>query len=510
MLISRRRFAAAALSAIPGCLPISLRASRSRPKLFIFLVAEQFRQVYLDRTDRQLGKRGFRRLMEEGIYYPNCRLASSSFTSTGLATLSTGAYPQLHGIVADQWYDRKTHAPAHARGEALEATRLADEVERLGARSRVFCIGLDAAHASLLAGGPRTQVLWMDAKGQFTTRNGSPDWLGVYNTNHPIEKLQNEKWLAVGNEDQQRPPLRTLTYDAQHPEEFLALYRASPFAQDAQFDVLLQMLESEGIGQRDTLDFVFVSLGSLALLGYETGSDSPLMDQMVLKLDLQIQATLEALDKKVGAGKYNLIFAAAHGAPALPPPAQARKAIAGENLARAIDKALSDQFDTGLPKNRYVEKFVYPFVYLRAEPLRRQLLTMRAVRRLAGELALNQPGVAGYYTLDGDCSQQGAWRDRFANSFHPLRSGDVMLSYQPGVVEEYGAGRGVSYGSFYNYDSVVPLFLYGAQFGAEVFEREIDLTAVVPTVAQAAGVSVPSSTMAEALEEAFSEEKPPK
>ena len=34
-----------------------------------------------------------------------------------------------------------------------------------------------------------------------------------------------------------------------------------------------------------------------------------------------------------------------------------------------------------------------------------------------------------------------------------------MLSYRPGCVEDYGAGRGISYGSLYNYDARVPLLL---------------------------------------------------
>ena len=33
------------------------------------------------------------------------------------------------------------------------------------------------------------------------------------------------------------PPLRTLHYDAKHPQEFLALYKASPFGQTAEFDL---------------------------------------------------------------------------------------------------------------------------------------------------------------------------------------------------------------------------------------------------------------------------------
>src|ERR1022692_2555623 len=156
MAISRRQFTAGALAGLAGYLPGRLEALRPRPKLFVFLIAEQFRQLYLDRGGSLLVPGGFRELMTKGVYYPDCRLAASGFTASGLATLATGAYPSLHGIVADQWYDRKTHLLTKARAEMLEATTLADEVERTGYReeaarspqNRIFCLGYCIAPAS--------------------------------------------------------------------------------------------------------------------------------------------------------------------------------------------------------------------------------------------------------------------------------------------------------------------------------------------------------------------------
>src|ERR1700691_1818473 len=142
MAISRRQFASGALAGLAGCLPGPLRALRPRPKLFVFLIAEQFRQLYLDRAGNLLAPGGFRELMTKGVYYPDCRLAASGFTTTALATLATGAYPSLHGIVADQWYDHKTHTLAKARAEMLEAATLADEAA-CDPHNRIFCLGLN-------------------------------------------------------------------------------------------------------------------------------------------------------------------------------------------------------------------------------------------------------------------------------------------------------------------------------------------------------------------------------
>jgi hypothetical protein len=508
MSISRRRFAAAVAAGLAGCMPEPLPALRPRPKLFVFLIAEQFRQVYLERCALRLEPGGFRRLMEEGIYYPDCRLAASSFTASGLATLATGAYPQLHGIVADHWYDRKAAAPLRASGARLQATTLADEAARLGRdHSRTFCLGLNRDPLSLLSGGSSAQFVWMDDLGQFTAGPHDLEWLTKYNSLRPIGKQHNTPWRAVGA-GAGIPPLRRLTFDPSRPEEFMTLYRSSPAGQDAQFEVLQELLAAEKLGQGDTLDLVFASLGSMALLGYETGSDSPLMEQMVLHLDQQLKTTLDTLDRIAGVGAYNLIFAAAHGAPPEPVAgARSHKVVDGEVLAQAINRGLSDWIDKGTVRNVYVEKYIYPFLYLKLDALRRQNVTPRSARRLAAEVALRQPGVAGYYTADGECSHSGEWRRRFENSFCELRSGDVMLSYGPETVEESGALRGISYGSFYTYDTRVPLFLYGTQFGAQVIERSIEAVDLAPTVARAAGLGVPSSSTGAVLGDAFAEEK---
>jgi len=503
MLISRRRFATA-MSGLAGYLTNRAQALQPRPKLFVHLFAEQFRQVYLDRVSGLLTPGGFRELMTKGIYYPNCHLAASSFTASGLATLATGAYPQLHGIVADRWYDRHGHALARARAEMLEATTLADEAVRTGA-CRVFCVGLDEGATTLLAGRSKAQVFWMDAQGAFSTRGNIPDWLDPFNAAWPAANQHDTKWNAI-HAGANTPPLRTLSFDAKRPEEFMALYRSSPAGQFVQFELLRNLIVNENLGQGDTLDFVFVALGSMAQLGYETGSDSELMYQMAAQLDRQIQRTFEVLNKTPGRNKYNLIFAAAHGA--LPDPdalLHSQMPISSENVARAIEKGFTDWFDKGVAKSLYLDKYIYPFVYLKLELLRERNIAVRGARKLAGETALRFPGVAGYYTADGDCSHTGEFRRMFENSFNELRSGDVMLAYQPGAVEDFNSGRGVSYGSLYNYDTNVPVFLYGPQFGRKQIERVIETVDLAPTIARAAWLGAPSSASGTVLAEAFAE-----
>jgi len=461
-----------------------------RPKLLVLVVLEQFRSDYLDAVWNQVGAGGLRRLVEHGAYFPDCRHLASSFPASSLATLATAAWPAQHGIVADSWYDRRERGRVRATADALLATTLAAQVA--APNTRVYVVSLDAVKGEILAGTPQARRFWMGPGGQFRAGDASPAWLTDYNQSHPMEDFHDAEWLAV-NAKAGAPALRTLKYDPLRPREFLNLFQASPFAQGAEFEFAGELLTREKLGQGNTFDLLCVVASSASLLGYETGARSPLMDQMTLQLDRQLTAWLEQLDHAPGASRYDFVLVGAHGAPPEPLSfARPRMAVPGESLAEAIQRRLAQS------KAGRVEKYLYPFLYLEPPGSRTPETALAAARA-----ALEQDEVAAYYTWAGECSVHDDWERRFRNSFHPLRSGDVMLSYQPEYVEDYGSGRGVSYGSLYNYDIRVPLCFFGPQFRAGVFEAPVESVDVAPTLARALGVAAPSSSAGRVLGEAF-------
>ncbi len=432
--------------------------------------------------------------MEHGAYFPDCRHSASTFSATTVATLSTGAWPSQHGIVADSWYDRTSRKVVFAGEEALTATTLAAQVAE-ATEAQVYAIADSAAHAGIFAGAANARVLWMDGGGQFAARGDTPEWLGEFNTKNSPENLHNAKWMALGAKPG-APPLRTLTYDQNHPGQFQTLYRSSYYAQAAPFELLRESIVRERLGQSEGLDFACVISSAAAQLGHETGAGAHLMLQMALRLDREIEALLADLVRTVGENGFALAVVGGHGVPPLPSAQnRARMAVNGEALAQGVARALNaNQFGA-------VEKYVYPFLYLDTSGWR----DPEPVRLAAARAALANPSVANYYTAGGTCSTGDEWQRRFRNSFHPKRSGDAMLSYRPEYVEDFGQGRGVSYGSLYNYDVRVPLFLYGPAFRAGVYETPIESVDVAPTLARAMGVAMPSSSVGRVLGEAMIE-----
>jgi len=458
----------------------------------VLVIAEELRADALDAAWPQFGAGGFKLLADKGAWFTGCRHSSSTFSACGIANLATGAWPAQHGIVADSWWDYAAHAPARATDEALLATTLAAQAAG-DAGMRVTVVAMTRAHAALFASTPDARLYFLDEGGLFTTSGTAPEWLWEHNVAKGAHNVHDAAWMAV-NAAAGAPPVRTLRYDASHPGEFLTLYKASPFGQTAEFDMAAELVARDRLGLENSADLLCVIDGSAALLGYETGARSHLMEQMVLQLDQRLENLWNQLARAVGENGFNLVVTAAHGAPPEPPvEARARMAVKGEAVAQTVATALE-------VTDRRLEKYLYPFLYLDREAAGGGT---ESARRLAADAALSHPAVVGYYTANGACSENNEWRIRFQNSFHPKRSGDAMLSYRPEYVEDFGAGRGVSYGSLYNYDARVPLFFYGPQFRPGVFEATVEAVDVAPTLARVMGIAEPSSAVGRVLYEAL-------
>jgi type I phosphodiesterase/nucleotide pyrophosphatase len=487
MHINRRQFGACVLGGLAGRL-----AAANRPKIMVLLVLEQFRPDYIEAGGVPLVAGGFRRLLEKGAWFSDCRHLASTFSATAISTLATGAWPAEHGIVADSWYDRAAKLPVHASDEMLLATTLASQVAA-DPQARVSVIGMDSVHARLFAGTRDADVYWMGEQGQFVMRGEAPDWLDAFNKQRSPESLHDGKWLTLGARPE-APPLRTLVFDEKHPEQFLALYQSSPFAQDAQFDLLDELVSRDLPAQGNSFHLICLLAGSMARLGYETGAHSPLMQQMTLQLDRRLDSMFTQLSRAVGDTGFGVVLAGAHGAPPAPSQeARPRLAVKGEEIAGAVNRGL-----TANSLGR-VEKYLYPFLYLDTSGFR----DPEPIRLVAARAAMEQPSVADFYTAAGACSIRDEWQRRFRNSFHPKRSGDVMLSYRPEYIEDFLQGRGVSYGSLYNYDVRVPLCFFGPQFTAGIYDTPVESVDLASTLARVIGVSPPSSSVGRVLSEAL-------
>src|SRR5258705_11024936 len=81
-----------------------------RPKLIVVLVVDQMRGDYVDKFKGQWTG-GLKRLLDEGAWFREAAFPyAATETCVGHATISTGAFPATHGMIANAWWDRDSQA----------------------------------------------------------------------------------------------------------------------------------------------------------------------------------------------------------------------------------------------------------------------------------------------------------------------------------------------------------------------------------------------------------------
>jgi len=481
-------------------------AQAEPPRLTVLIIAEQFRSDAIDRYADEYSENGLGRLLADGARFRRCRFDMlTTLAAPAAATLATGAWPSRHGIVGDSWYDPYTWLVADAAGDPqrfspnrLSGSTLADELALASrGRSRTVAVSDTPAPAVLTAGRRPAGCYWRDAFGAFTTSlyygPAAPDWVGDFSFNRRPRRAGPLSWKAL-DAAPGSPALRLLDGDS-----FLRLYLASPFAVEETLAFAREAVEREKLGSRDHPDMLIVNLSAPALLGLETGADSPLMRDLTLRLDRSLGELLDWIDERVGLANTLVVFTGAHGIPAqrgepLPPGPRSAERVDGESAALAMSAALEQRFGPEV----YVERYLYPFVYLSPAAGKMGLDERREAIRTAGEAALTVPGVRAYWSPEIASASEADSR-AFSRSRYSGRSGDLMLAYEPDFVEAYGDGRGVSSGSFYRYDTDVPLVIAGPRIRSGLFESTVEATSLAPTLAALLEVAVPSSAEGEPL-----------
>jgi hypothetical protein len=335
-----------------------------------------------------------------------------------------------------------------------------------------------------------------------------PTWAQEFNTLHSASQYDGQAWMAL-RAPEGAAPLRTLRApEPSTPNNFFALYHSSPFAAADTLAFARRAIEAESLGRGTYTDLVVVNLSAPALLGQETGADSPLMRDMVLQLDRQLAEFFTSVDEQVGLDKTLVVFSGGHGLPPLPENARRlgmpAGRVSGESIVQAMNTALAEHFGPTV----FVEKYVYPFVYLNDEAHSRPPDVQLKIIAAAGEAARRLPGVAGYYSPNV-AAIAPPLEPRLRRSWYSPRSGDFLLVYEPYYVESYSDGRGTTSGSLYRYDTDVPLIFLGKPFKAAQFAADVDATSIAPTLSTVLGIPAPSSATGTVLGEAIMAAEPP-
>src|ERR1700686_5064314 len=537
------------------------QTASARPKLVVLLVVDQMRADYVDKFLPQWTG-GLRRLVDEGAWFRDAAFPyAATETCVGHATISTGALPASHAMVANAWWDRESqkmvtctadpnaknsgYAGISAKGGdsawRMEVPAFAEELKfQTNGATRVVTFSLKARAAITMAGHKADAVTWADGGGWVTSSvYGAMPFVEQYAKAHPIKDDYGKTWaraLADGSYwydenatgavapdgwDLTFPhPLRGKGAGNEPDAAFYEQWASSPFADSYLTRFAETAVDSLGLGQGGGTDFLGVSYSSVDYIGHEFGPHSWEIQDILVRLDNDLADLLAHLDKKVGRRNYIVALSADHGVVPVPEDMQKTGADAGvlhlPDVQEKIEKALEP---LNFPKPavaRITGSDIY-FVPGGYDKLKGDAAAMNAVL----DAIKSAPGVAEVFRaeqLADHPATHSPLLEAMADSYLPGRSGDLFIvpkpywlmdGTPPGKTRSYGTGHGTPY----YYDQHVPVLLMGFGIRPGEYHGTVTPADIAPTLASLCGITLAprdGHVLGEALARRTSAESKPK
>jgi predicted AlkP superfamily pyrophosphatase or phosphodiesterase len=499
----------------------------------VVLVVDQMRADYVERF-RGDWTAGLQRLVTDGAWFSNAAYPYlGTYTCPGHATVATGAFPHLHGIMQNTWWDRGARrivactdddaAPtlvypggtdSGASAARLLLPTLADQLRAQRAGTRVATVALKARSAIMLAGHGGDAVTWMDesydrwaTSTAFTARR-VPAVQALLAAN-PVDADFGQTWnrrltaerYATPDDGEGESPPRGWTASFPHvlngdndktpSRDFRGQWARSPFADAYVGRFAASLAESLQFGHGGATDFLGIGFSSPDLVGHAFGPRSQEVQDIYAQLDVTIGHLLDRLDTLVGKDRYVVALTADHGVSLLPENGAMSRQDTGrvstariaEQLERAAQAATSGSGST-------IARVNGSDVYF-TDGGREQLTKSPAALNAVVAALESQPGVGRVFRPErlraGADSSEPLLRAA-SLSYVPRASGDLVFALKPGWIS---VASGTTHGTANPDDQRVPVILMGPGIRPGVYRDAVTPADIAPTLASLVGITLP-------------------
>ena len=359
---------AACLAAMLAFAPVTFPQSAAgpsvaRPKLILTITIDQFRGDLIERYDAAFTG-GFRRLIDRGFRFTRATVDHAPTNSyPGHVSIATGAFPARHGIVDNSWVEALDGRLSMISGASdakekvvgfpeqpgvspsrLMVTGIADWILQNDKNAEVVNISSNEYGSLLHAGRTRGHTYWFSpAAGRYVTstyyRPDYPAWLENFNQETMPKFLGRKAWesevperykgLALADKtpyefdnvniafphrfDSEVPKQR-----AADPEALADWFYFTPFTDEAAIELTKVAVSELKLGQRNSTDYLSLTLGSTDSIGHRFGPLSLEQLDNLLRLDRHLGEFFKHLDKAVGAKNYIVAVTGDHGSSDIP------------------------------------------------------------------------------------------------------------------------------------------------------------------------------------------------
>jgi len=514
-----------------------------QPKLVVGIVVDQMRADYIYRYWNKFGNGGFKKMINEGFFYRNAQFNYvPTYTGPGHASIYSGTTPAVHGIIANDWFDKsnnqmnyctkdnkvKTIGSDSKAGNMspknLLVSTIGDELKlNTNQLSKVFSISLKDRSSILPAGHTANGAFWLDgSNGKFISSShymqDLPLWVRKFNELKLPNTYLKQGWQTLypineytesieDNNRYERAPNKKdtaifpYTYSTYLEKNNFEIIKSTPFGNTITKDLALACLKSEQLGNGKYPDMLCVSFSSTDYVGHAYGPRSVEIEDVYLRLDKDLEELLNQLDITVGKDKYVLFLTADHGACDVPAHLTDLKIPGGY----IIEEELMNKIKT-FCQNHYGDSLVASLsnqqIFFNESKMISLNLNKFMVEQTVANFLLSINGIAEAYpseVLKYESFIDGSFKSLMQKGYNHVRSGNIAFSYQPAWIEYQD--KGTTHGASYSYDTHVPLLFYGHNIPQGSSVKKVNIVDIAPTISMMLHIPFPNGTTGSPLVE---------
>lgn len=500
-------------------------ASARQPRLVVQIVVGSMRADDIDRYAANFGEDGFLRLQRGGTVFTGSRYDyQQTSTPVSLATLTTGAQPSTHGVIGLRWRDYvQNEAVDLIRGKDgisprnLIAPTLGEALLAESPESRIVTVAAEPVSA-VVSAGRAGHAYWMDPMHCNWTTSAwydrlLPEWIQQFNRERFNLSYLTDAWDTLLDRGKYRNSRRFDIVPRPSTKEEKRAKRTPEFQFTDDLDRMLHTPAGNSavlgfaklavaqykMGADTTPDLLTICLDAPRRIAEAYGPESVEVEDMYYRLDRDLGDFLTFLDAQAGEDNIIVMLTSDHGtSPSFDAGAEECDRFNMRQFEVIVNSFLNVRYGVGKWLLEYEDKCVY----LDHNLIYEKGLDLASVQNEVAIFAMQFRGVS--HALSATAMRTSYFGSGYArkmqNSFYPRRSGDVILNFQPGWIEECDRRRSSS-GSMYGYDTEVPLLFYGTGIAAQRVGREVDMISVAPTLAELLGVRKPAAAEGSPLKE---------
>ena len=540
------------LTAVVVCLlPVKqISAQVEKPKMIVGIVVDQMRIDYLYRFENKFSEDGFKRLMREGFFGRNTHYNYvPTYTGPGHASVFSGTTPAVHGIIANDWYSRAirkklncvddstvTYVGRTSSGEKsyspvnLLSSNFADEL-KIATQDRAVVVGVSIKNrgAILPSGHIPDGAFWFDDEtGDFVTSSyymdQLPGWVIAFNKRRLANTYMSGKWETLlpiasytesgpddnpyeGKLQRGKPPVfpYDLTAVRKSDGDYSSLAQ-TPFGNTIVAEIAKAAIVGEQMGKDDITDLLTVSFSSTDYIGHLFGPDAKEVEDCYIRLDRDLADLFQYLDQEVGKGEYTVFLTADHAVAHVPQFLMDQNVPAGYIKRKPIESILFKSLEAKYGKAEWIENVSNDQIFLNHQVLESKNINKDVFMDDMISALLTFQGVKSVFK--GTDMQVNEYtrgiRAKLQLGYNVKRSGDLLMVYEPGWFQTGYGKTGTTHGSGYNYDTHVPLLMYGKGIpvGYSSF-KPISITDIIPTLCLLYEINLPNGATGKPIEDVF-------